>query len=105
MIPAAWRPTEAVPLIREALQIRRRSLPADDRWVIITALNLGVAYLGVKKHPDAETLLLEVDAWVVKKIGRDSEAGKKSAERLADLYEKWGKPDAAKKYAAIRDGK
>jgi serine/threonine protein kinase len=94
-----WADAEAV--LRECLAIREKRLP--DGWTTCNSRSmLGGALLGQKKYADAEPLLVQGYEGMKNreaKIPPHSRPYLTSAlERLAWLYEAWGKPDEAAKW-------
>jgi serine/threonine protein kinase/tetratricopeptide (TPR) repeat protein len=94
------RAAEARPLLLEALEIRRRVLPRDARWRLITAINLASAHQRLREFEAAEALLLEVYEVLVDKHGERSPEARSGAQRLVWLYQRWNKPERAAHYEA-----
>jgi tetratricopeptide (TPR) repeat protein len=88
----------AEPLLRQALQIRRRVFPEDDWRVGATESLLGEALTALARYDEAETLL--VDAYrVLKDVpGAQGREARATLPRLVALYEAWGRPEKAASY-------
>jgi serine/threonine protein kinase/tetratricopeptide (TPR) repeat protein len=89
---------EAEPVAREALAIREKKEP--DLWTTFdTQSLLGGALLGQTKYAEAEPFLLRGYRGMKDRAGQipaDAEAHlAEGLERLAALYDAWGKPDEA----------
>lgn len=96
------RAAEAKPLLEEALEIRRRTLPPGAYWRLVTTINLANAHQRLREFDAAETLLLEVYEWLADKNGKQSPEARSSAQRLVWLYQRWGKPEQAARYEALK---
>ncbi|MCK5940567.1 MAG: serine/threonine protein kinase [Planctomycetes bacterium] len=96
------RAAEAKPLLQEALEIRKRVLPRHARWRLITAINLANAHQRLDEFEPAEQLLLEVYEVLAEQRGKDSAEARSSAQRLEHLYRRWGKPERAAHYEALK---
>jgi serine/threonine protein kinase/tetratricopeptide (TPR) repeat protein len=98
----AGRWSEAEPLLRECLAIRARKYP--EEWSTFNDRSLlGGALAGQKKYAEAEPLLVEGYEGL-KARAKAIPAAQRAAhltealERLVQLYDGWGKPDAAAKW-------
>jgi eukaryotic-like serine/threonine-protein kinase len=99
------RQTEAEPILRECLAIRRDKQPAAFETFHTQAL-LGAALLGQQKYANAEPLLVEGYQGMTesKDLGhrhhdpKTREGLTDALERLVQLYDAWGKPDEAAKW-------
>lgn len=94
--------TEAEPLLRECLDIRRKASP-DDWTTANTESMLGEALTGLKHFDEAEPLLLSGYEGMNKRREQipaavRSERLREAVERLVKLYEAWDKPDSAKRW-------
>jgi eukaryotic-like serine/threonine-protein kinase len=90
--------TDAEPLLRACLNIREENLPED--WTRFSAESLvGGALLGQKKYAEAEPLLLAGYEGMKEREAKIPANGKKNLtdalERVAQLYDGWGKMDQA----------
>jgi len=97
----ATRPQEALPMLEEALSIRRKSLRETDRWRLISGINLANVYIALQDYAAAEPLMLEVHAVLLKMTKPGSREIRASAERLVGLYARWQKPEKAKPYREL----
>jgi tetratricopeptide (TPR) repeat protein len=99
----AWADAEAA--LREWLAAREASEPDD--WTTFDARSmLGAALLGQREYAEAEPLLrggyegLKQRAGAIPVLFRARPA--EAADRLVELYTRWGKPDEAAKWRAER---
>jgi serine/threonine-protein kinase len=91
---------EALRLARGSVAILQRALPADHQYVADAKSILGECLVRSGRPADAEPLLLESLAVLEPATGKESRGTQKAIERLAQLYEKWGKPAQAATYRA-----
>src|SRR5262249_23631503 len=82
----------------ECLRLRTEKLP--DAWVTFNARSmLGASLLGQQKYAEAEPLLLAGYEGMKQRADKIPANGKvhlnEALERLAQLYEAWGKADKA----------
>ena len=93
---------EAVPVLRECLEIKEKTQPGD--WTTAQARSLlGEALAGQREFPAAEPLLLNAQKALTErrqKIRPLDREGilRDAADRLVRLYEAWGKPDKAEEW-------
>ena len=96
-------PAAAEPLLREAVARYRETLPQGRVRIARAQSELGVCLVALGNYDEAEQLLLESFAAV---SGGGTEHGtlkSQALERLVDLYEAWGKPEAATTYLEMRE--
>jgi serine/threonine protein kinase/tetratricopeptide (TPR) repeat protein len=99
---ARGEPALAEPVLRRALEIRQRTLPANDWRVGIAKSVLGEALTGLHRYQEAELLLLEAhDALKTTQHSRYTRDAKANVARLVALYEAWHQPDKATPYRAL----
>ena len=92
-------------LVREARELRRRSLPAGH-WLIASADgSLGEVLTLDGRFAEAEQLLLGAEARVLEVRGAQSAAVADQRRRLVALYTRWGKPAEAAKWQERLDKK
>ncbi len=96
---------DAEPILRESVGLYREQEP--DGWRVFNAQALlGAALLGQQKYVDAEPHLTAGYAGLIARQAaippRDRTRPAEAAERLVDLYTRWGKPDEVKKWQAER---
>jgi tetratricopeptide (TPR) repeat protein len=96
---------EAEQSLRECLIIREKVQP--EAWNTFNAASmLGAALLGQGKYAEAEPLLLAGYEGMKQRAKAIPPQGSarlpEAADRLVDLYIRWGKPDEAKKWHAER---
>src|SRR6185503_15049534 len=80
-------PAEALPVLREALEIRRRALPAGHPDTAETKSVLGGCLLALGRPQEAEPLLVEGDGALVRTGGPQSHGARAAAARLVRLYD------------------
>jgi serine/threonine-protein kinase len=97
------RPREAEPLFRAGLKIAAANLPGGGPVVASKQAGLGVALTRLKRYQEAETLLLESYATLLKSLGEVHKEVRKGREYLGDLYTAWGRPDKAAFYRSQPD--
>jgi eukaryotic-like serine/threonine-protein kinase len=86
------------PLVREARELRRRSLPAGH-WLIASLDGaLGEVLTLDGRFAEAERLLLGAEARALEVRGATSTAVADQRQRLVALYKRWGKPAEAAKW-------
>ncbi len=92
-----WPEAEAV--LRESLRIRDARNLGDDWKRFNTLSELGGSLLGQKKYAEAEPLVLSgyegIKAREARIPRQDRRLLNTAAERVAKLYEAWGKPEKA----------
>ncbi|MCZ6654123.1 MAG: serine/threonine-protein kinase [Planctomycetota bacterium] len=99
------RHPEAVPLLRQCLEIRLEILPGDHWLIFNTQSILGEALVGGGKYDEAEPLLLDGFAGLT---NREQEIPAQvredrlheARERIVNLYESWGKVEQAAEWRA-----
>jgi len=75
---------------------------SENHWRTASAASAeGAALAGLRQYASAETLLLQSFAVFRNDAGTLPIVVAKNTRRLADLYRRWGKPDAAARYAAL----
>ena len=89
---------EAEPYLREALEIRRKVLPPGDALISNAESGLGECLTAQGHFAEAETLLLSGYAGLKAKLGEQAQRTVEARQRLAKLYELWGKPELAAQY-------
>jgi tetratricopeptide (TPR) repeat protein len=94
----------AVQRYREAIEVKRKTF-APDHWEIATVHSLlGECLTAAKDYPSAEPLLLGSYPIIRATFGDAHNRTKVALRRIADLYDAWGKTDAAAKYRALLAG-
>lgn len=84
--------------LRACLAARQKEL-AEDHWAIAEARSLlGAAAAGQRRFEEAEELLLRANAAMTDNPHTPAFALSASRERLAQLFEAWGRPDQARKW-------
>ena len=82
----------AEPLIREALDVRRASLPPDHRLIGDALVELGVCLTGLRRYAEAERHLLAAQSLYLKAVPASDGRTARVARRLEVLYTAWGRP-------------
>ena len=86
----------------EATDIRRAVLP-PTHWTVFNAMSvLGGVYASAGEFDKAEPLLLEAFKGLESGAGIGRRPRIDAADRLATLYDKWGKPDQARRWLTAR---
>ncbi|MEX2466564.1 MAG: serine/threonine-protein kinase [Gemmatimonadota bacterium] len=91
-------PERAEPLLREALALRSEELEAGHRLTGETMSDLGASLAAQGRFAEAEPLLVEAEEVLVEAEGTEGSRYRRTRERLASLYEGWGKPELADRY-------
>jgi serine/threonine protein kinase len=92
---------EAEMVLRHALQIRTRLLPKGNILIARTEAALGECLTLQKRYAQAEPLLLESYATIQAATRPGATPRADAAQRLATLYQSWGKPQQAAQYAPV----
>lgn len=94
-------PNAAEPFLAEAVSLREEALP-NDSWELASSRSLlGACFIAQGRLEEAEPLV--VDSFAIIAANRVVEGDmlvRKARQRIVDLYQAWGKPDAAAKYGA-----
>ncbi len=83
---------EGETLLREAVEIRRKSLPKEHFWVAIAESALGECLILEKKFAEAEPLLTQSLESLKQSQGAENPRTVLAQNRLNQLYEVWKKP-------------
>ncbi|MFQ5411778.1 MAG: tetratricopeptide repeat protein, partial [Phycisphaerae bacterium] len=94
---------EALPLLREALETRRKRLPAGHWKTAKTESVLGACLAGLGRFEEAEPLLLSSYPRIAKDRGPFHRRTREALQRIVQMYTLWGKPEAGVKYQALLD--
>jgi len=92
----------AEPVIREALAVRRASLPAGHRYIGDSLIELGACLTAVRRFAEAEEHLLEAHRMFLKELGVKDDRTSRAVRRLDTLYRAWGKPERAQALQATQ---
>jgi len=92
------RAAEGEPYLRDALAIRQKNFPADDFVVAHTSSMLGECLTAQKRFEEAQPLLLNGYNNLKAKLGDQNRRTIDARQRLAKLYDDWGKPDQAAQF-------
>ncbi len=93
----------ALALFRSSLAIGERTLPANHGWIIQGRLQVAEALAARGSYAEAEPLLLESYRTLRESQGEDGSGTRDLVERLVELYEAWGRRDAASRYRQLLD--
>ncbi len=93
---------KAEPLLRECTELHDRlELDKAQAWLLAEAQGaLGYCLVSLKRFEEAEPLLLECFTTVEAAKGGSFFGTRLARERLATLYQAWGKPDEAARWVA-----
>jgi serine/threonine-protein kinase len=93
---------EAEPLLREALSILKDA-PPDTRWQVVEAQSrLGDCLVVQRRFEEAESLFLDSYTQLREERGLEDPNTQQALERLAGLYDVWGRPAEADRYRRLR---
>jgi len=105
------QPVAAETLLREAIPIRaraselvpsrRRTVGEDDWSLAATKALLGTSLVAQRRYADAEVVLLDARRYLDAQRPRAPRDVKATISGLVQLYEAWGKRDAAAAYRAL----
>ena len=91
----------AEPLLLEVAQWSERNLEPDS-WLRARARSTwGECLVALRRYAEAEPVLLESHKVLERKVGVESTATQDTARRLVQLYEAWGKPTQAARWAGV----
>ncbi|MDJ0917980.1 MAG: serine/threonine-protein kinase [Woeseiaceae bacterium] len=89
---------DALPVLEDALSIRREHFGENHRFTLQTKYEVGVSLTGLNRYPEAETLLVDAYANLASLRGETHRETLLAANRLVELYEKWGQPLTAEEW-------
>jgi serine/threonine-protein kinase len=96
---AQGRAAEALSRARRATKIGEAALPSDHRVLASARALLGAVLTNQGRHEEAERALRAAhDALPLPKTPAEKRALRRTRERLARLYETWGRPEQARRY-------
>jgi serine/threonine protein kinase len=98
------KPQEGEGVLREALDIRTRSLPKGHYWIASASSALGECLTIERRYAEAEPLLLQGHDGLNTALGPDHYSTKEALKRIVALYEGWNKPALAARYRAAVPG-
>ena len=87
--------SDGEPYLREALAIRQKVLLKDDVLISYATSALGECFTAQKRYAEAEPLLTDSYNELHSKLGDQNKLTVEARQRLAKLYEDWGKPEKA----------
>ena len=93
LLSETGRADEAEPLLREAVTLRTDALGADHWRVAVARSTLGLCLAESGRFAEAETLLVESYETLRTTHGPDDDRVQTARERVARLYEAWGRPE------------
>jgi serine/threonine protein kinase/tetratricopeptide (TPR) repeat protein len=95
------RPALAEKNLREALAIRTRVLPKGHLLIALTEGGLGECLLTQERYAEAEPLLKESYGDLTTSQGAKNPRTLEARQRLAQLYQSWGKPELAVQFGPV----
>ena len=90
---------------RQALKVHRAALGEEHPMVATTMINLGAVIAERGDFPVAERLLIDAHERLLRQTGPGNPRTEKAREKLAELYERWGKPQKRALYASSGGGR
>jgi hypothetical protein len=84
--------------LREAVELRTKSLPKEHFWVAIAESALGEDLYLQKRFTEAEPFLLESFESLKGSQGTQNPRTILAQNRLVKLYQDWGKPELATRF-------
>lgn len=100
VLVAQGKHAQAEPRFREVLAVFGELRPKGDWQTARTAGQLGDCLRHLKRFADAEPLLLESETALRAALGEEHIETRLAAERLANLYTDWGRPERAASWKA-----
>jgi len=88
-------PEEALPLLQEAADGFRATLPPNHWMYGVALLNLGRCQTALHEYMTAEATLLEAHSRLKDSLGETHRRTNQARAALAELYSAWGRPDQA----------
>ena len=92
---------EGETILREAVKLRTESLPKEHFWVAVANSALGECLTTQRRFAEAEPLLVGSYAALNASLGQRDPRTTEALQRLARLYDQWGKPAQATLYRAM----
>jgi serine/threonine protein kinase/Flp pilus assembly protein TadD len=89
----------AEPLLREAVTMQRKTLPADHPDTAGTESLLGACLAAEGRYAEAEPLLLQSYTRITARRSDGSREAREARARIVSLYASWGQPAKASQYA------
>ena len=90
----------ALPLLEEALGLRRRVSGKNHMTTLNAQGWLGICLMKQRSYAKAETLLLDLSQRCVSTLGNNDIYSRRSFGYLVKLYSLWNKPEEAAKWKA-----
>lgn len=91
----AGKAAEGEAYLREALEIRRKNVPLDNFVIPYTESALGECLTAQKRYTEAEPLVTDGYSGLIWKLGEKDTRTMEARQRMAKLYDDWGRPDQA----------
>ncbi len=95
------RPLEALSAAKESYDIRRQALHPDHWHIAYSRMLVGRCLVALREFQQAEDLLLQSYPVLAQKRGAQHHSTCTALQALVKLYQEWGKPQQAAKYAAL----
>ncbi|HEX5082600.1 MAG TPA: tetratricopeptide repeat protein, partial [Blastocatellia bacterium] len=96
---------ESEKLERQSIGVYQKSLKPDHWMIYRSRRGIGECLIKLKRYREAEVELLTAFAGLKAALGDRHAQTRKTAGRLIELYEAWGKPDQAETYRAALEEK
>jgi serine/threonine-protein kinase len=94
----AGKPKEGEPFVRQALEIRKKVLPAGDLYISLSESALGECLLAQKRYSEAEPFVLRGYEGLKAKVTDQDPRTVDARKKLVSLYEALGKVAEAARY-------
>jgi len=88
-------------VLREALELRTKGLPANHPDIAESATVLGACLTALGRFDEAEAALVEASRVLDARPGARSRHRRETLQRRVELYKAWGRPEKAREYAAL----
>jgi len=82
----------------QIIELATEHLGAEHPYVMIFSNNYGECLTRMKRYAEAESMLVRTHAALSKSMGADNARTTKARNRLADLYDRTGRPESAAKW-------
>ena len=92
---------DALPMLREAIEIERRAWPEGHADIADAETLLGENLMMLGEFEEAEPFLLRSYPVIREQRGARHRQTQRALRRIIELYDAWGKPGQADEYRAL----